>query len=144
MLCLSRQSWNAVFQGRTVQDIQVYYEVFEIRHIRAFSYVVAFPHASSVLVLMCKLLLSVSAKKGLVKDIYRAANRITLYLLGRENQPMEELLRVLTLIMNNQSSILSEANPDRKFFCCLCLDLLPFLLDDNQQIRRTTINVSFI
>ncbi len=102
----------------------------------------AFPHASSKLGVDVHVSLSVSAKKGLVKDIYRVANRITLHLLGRENQPMEELLRVLTLIMNNQSSILSEANPDRKFFCCLCLDLLPFLLDDNQQIRRTTINVS--
>lgn len=66
--------------------------------------------------------------------------------IGEPSQPLlkeEEVLQILHKIINRQRIHFAPENNDKEYLSCLCYQLVPFLLHDNQQIREATMNVTY-
>ena len=82
-----------------------------------------------------------------ITSLYRTLNRIILFGLSETDQMSVDasvIDDILDKIIYHQKVIFSPYNTDIDFLKCLCHHLYKCLLHNNQEIRTTSTNVSFL
>lgn len=91
-------------------------------------------------------LASAAIVKAHLVTIHRALNRLVLRLSDRKlsgfmPKPAEQFVQTLNLIIDNQAYIFAPNNTEQDFVACLCHLLIKLALDDNRDIRVTSMNI---